>query len=570
MSHLPPDHIALVEQARRGDEKAFARLAERSVASLRRQAAALLRDEHAAEDVAQDALVAAWFGLRSLEQPRTFDAWLRQIVRHHAYRRLRGRDVELAPMDRLTSAGHAIEQIERAEEHGAVRDVIAGLPAELREVVRLFYIRQCSQREVAAFLDLPLTTVNNRLHKARRLLKERMLTMTQHAQPSNPDLAVGTVTGVDGPVVTVRFDDEPAANVFDALAVVGDDGRLVEAMKVAQRLDAQTVRCLATGPAEAVTPGVRLINTRRPAVQMQSYAGPVPAMAAADVRRLVGDPAQRAEVLETGIKPIDLFCPWPRRGTAALAAVPGVGRLALLDELSHRLRGQEGLELEVLNLVGRGELDQLRAMLGPPSFGGVAAPEHGFGPDVRQGWSVMWILTDQTPTPEHAKGLANFDAVTCLSPVVGVQQGWPAVDVLASTSRLLEPAVVGERHVRLAREARELLGRAQELMTDPVLLELLACQAVREATKRAQAYLAQRLAELDGEDRQLAMRGRRLQAFLTVPFFTTEVFTGLPGRAVSLAQTLDGVEAILAGEYDDVPERRLRYIGGVDGLSAAG
>lgn len=321
----------LVQRAQAGDAEAFAALAEQVAGDLRRHARAIIADDHAAEDIAQDALVATWLNLPSLADPGAFPAWLRQIVRRHAYRRLRRRDVELVPLEQSAGAhDDPLDHVDQADAHATAHRAIANLPPELRDVVRLYYIRECSQRDVAAFLGLPLTIVNNRLHKARRMLKHRMLNMADTNRPQHEIRHdVGTVTAMHDPPIEVRFDDGSPANVFDALAMPDEDGRLVEAMKVARRLDDHTVLCLPTGPAtpaNGLALGTRLINTHRPAVQMSSYAGPIPAMHEDEVRQLTQQQHPSPELLETGIKAIDLLCPLPREGIVALAAPPRLRR----------------------------------------------------------------------------------------------------------------------------------------------------------------------------------------------------------------------------------------------------
>ncbi|MEX0884903.1 MAG: hypothetical protein WD009_00550 [Phycisphaeraceae bacterium] len=122
------------------------------------------------------------------------------------------------------------------------------------------------------------------------------------------------------------------------------------------------------------------------------------------------------------------------------------------------------------------------------------------------------------------------------------------------------PATCGDHHARIAREVRELLRQTKPLLTDPVLLELLACQAVGEAVQRASSSPADGLAHLNRRDAHRARQGQCLHAFLTTTFFTAEAFTGLPGQSTPLGATLRGAEGILGGDLKQVSAENLRYV----------
>jgi F0F1-type ATP synthase beta subunit len=123
---------------------------------------------------------------------------------------------------------------------------------------------------------------------------------------------------------------------------------------------------------------------------------------------------------------------------------------------------------------------------------------------------------------------------------------------------------VGEEHRQVVGAVRAALGRAKQLTADATFLELLACRANRRAAERLAAFLPQRLAELSPEDRRTVERARKLQRFLTQPFFTAEPYTGTPGVFVPLTETLRGCREILEGRYDDVPESAFLRIGRIE------
>src|SRR5215510_9236866 len=188
------DHEHLVRQAAGGDVKAFVALTRQFQHFAFGSALAMVHDFHKAEDVVQEAFVAAWAALPSLAEPKAFPGWLRGIVRHHAFRVLRRKDLQelpLADADNVAveepAADHRLEHRQRA---AAVMAAMAELPDELREPAMLFFVHECSHQDIANFLGLSAATVNNRIYAARAKLKRRMLTMvTQtlqtHALPDD-------------------------------------------------------------------------------------------------------------------------------------------------------------------------------------------------------------------------------------------------------------------------------------------------------------------------------------------------------------------------------------------------
>src|SRR5262245_30494626 len=174
-----------VRAAAGGDLDAFAELTRRFQHMAFGYALSFVRDFGQAEDVVQEAFVAAWYALPTLADPAAFAGWLRGIVRHRAHRVRRRKHFECVPLtdaDTVAAgAPTADRRVERRQEVGNVLAAIAELPRALREVVALYYVHDCSHQDIATFLGVPVTTVNNRLHAARAQLKRRTLTMVKDA-----------------------------------------------------------------------------------------------------------------------------------------------------------------------------------------------------------------------------------------------------------------------------------------------------------------------------------------------------------------------------------------------------
>ena len=153
---------------------------------------------------------------------------------------------------------------------------------------------------------------------------------------------------------------------------------------------------------------------------------------------------------------------------------------------------------------------------------------------------AMYVPADDYGEPAVTHAFWHMDSALVLSRDVAAEGYYPAVDPLTSSSKALDAAVVGVRHVEVAEEARRVLGRLEELRD---IISMLGMD------------------ELTADDRTLVGRARRLRNFLTQPFFVTEHFTGVPGRKVSIRETIEGVAAILDGGCDDLPEDRLFMIG---------
>jgi RNA polymerase sigma factor (sigma-70 family) len=179
------DVSELVRAAQAGNLGAFAELVRRYQGMAIGYAYALLRDLHLAQDAAQEAVVGAYFALGQLDEPSAFPGWLRTVVGTQCNRMTRRQRVEALPLDRageLAAEAEAPEQhAERSDARSHVLRAVAELPRVHREVLTLYYVREYSQREIAAFLGVPVTTVNARLHAARTALRDRILGLVRDA-----------------------------------------------------------------------------------------------------------------------------------------------------------------------------------------------------------------------------------------------------------------------------------------------------------------------------------------------------------------------------------------------------
>jgi RNA polymerase sigma factor (sigma-70 family) len=332
---------ALVERARAGDVAAFTSLVGRFQHLAFGYALAVVRDFALAEDVAQEAFVAAWGSLGGLETPAAFPGWLRGIVGHCAHRILRRKLLAMAPLDEAGAVPAATldpaATAERGERAAAMLAAIDALPAALREVTLLHYVHERSHAQIATFLGVPATTVNNRLHAARAQLKRRMLAMVkdtlhEHRLPDDFPARVGRVVSADGPLVEARFDVSDLPEVHTALALEGGGG----ALHVIQRLPDGRVRGLAA-PGVPTGVGARVVGTN------EAVAYPLDdATLAQAIRRLRRPLPTPPVLLETGIKVIDLLCPLAAGSAVAVLGDLRVGVTVVVEELTLRLKDAPG------------------------------------------------------------------------------------------------------------------------------------------------------------------------------------------------------------------------------------
>src|SRR2546430_100605 len=235
----------LIGQAKQGDLDAFTEVTRRFQHMAFGYALSILRDLQQAEDVVQESFVAAWFGLRTLVGPAACPGWFRGIVRPQAHRLLRQRRLEALPL----VAAEAVpaeesgphDRLEQGQQVAAVLGSIARLPATLREIVILFYVHDCTQQDIATFLGVPVTTVNNRLHAARAQLKRRILTMVKdtletHQLPDDFAARIGRIVRAREGLVEARFDPLSLPDFLTEIVVSDDARQRAVTLQVVQRL----------------------------------------------------------------------------------------------------------------------------------------------------------------------------------------------------------------------------------------------------------------------------------------------------------------------------------------------
>ena len=449
----------------------------------------------------------------------------------------------------------------------------------------------------------------------------------------------GTVSQVIGPVIDVHFPDGRLPAINNALTVpIGDKTLTVE---VAQHIGGNTVRCIAMESTDGLKRGETVTDTGA------AISVPVGRKTLGRIFNVLGDPVDEkpapkdcahwaihrtppayaelsssTEILETGIKVIDLICPYAKGGKIGLFGGAGVGKTVLIQELIRNVatehggysiftgvgeRSREGNDLwsemkesgvlkktalvfgqmneppgsrmrvaetgltmaeyfrdtehrdvllfidNIFRFVQAGS--EVSALLGRmPSAVGyqptlatemgelqerITSTKNGSITSVQ----AVYVPADDLTDPAPATTFAHLDATTVLSRKIVEQGIYPAVDPLESTSRILEPDVVGEEHYRVARKVQELLQRYKELQD---IIAILGME------------------ELDEDDKLAVFRARKLQKFLSQPFHVAEVFTGLPGKFVPLKETIRGFKMIVDGEMDDYPENAFFNVGTID------
>ncbi len=461
---------------------------------------------------------------------------------------------------------------------------------------------------------------------------------------SNEQLSIGSVAAVNGPVVDVRFPAGALPRLRDALLVfVGGEKRVME---VAQHVDAQTVRCVMLGASDGLYRDMTVTALGGP------IAVPVGDAVLGRLFNVMGDPidglaplpedtpresiyrpapsyAERSgaeEILETGIKVIDLLAPYAKGGKIGLFGGAGVGKTVLIQELIHNIatehggysvftgvgeRSREGNDLwsemtesgviEKTALVF-GQMNEAPGVRMRVALTGLRMAEHfrdrahkdvllfidnifrfiqagsevstllgrmpsavGYQPTLanelgeleeriastRDGSvtsvQAVYVPADDLTDPAPATTFAHLDATTVLSRKIAELGIYPAVDPLDSTSRMLEPEIVGEEHYETARRVQEVLETYRELQD---IIAILGMD------------------ELSAEDRATVYRARKIQRFLSQPFFVAEKFTGVQGVYVPLAETIRGFREILDGKLDDCPESAFFNVGTVEDVRA--
>jgi len=446
----------------------------------------------------------------------------------------------------------------------------------------------------------------------------------------------GTVTQIIGAVIDVEFPKDNLPKVYEALTV--DETGLV--LEVQQQLGDGVVRTIAMGASEGLKRGVSVSNTK------QAIAVPVGEGTLGRIMNVLGEPidekgkidsdetmpihrkapsyedqADSSELLETGIKVIDLICPFAKGGKVGLFGGAGVGKTVNMQELIRNIayehsgfsvfagvgeRTREGNDM-YHEMIEGGVLDKVALVYGqmnePPGnrlrvgLSGLTMAEKfrddgndvllfidniyrytlagvecsallgrmpsavGYQPTLAEEMGVLqeritstkagsitsvqaiYVPADDLTDPSPATTFAHLDANVVLSRQIASLGIYPAVDPLDSNSRQLEPSIVGQEHYDVASSVQKILNRYKELKD---IIAILGMD------------------ELSEEDKLIVSRARKIERFLSQPFFVAEVFTNTPGKYVSLAETIRGFKGIIEGEYDEFPEQAFLNVGGID------
>ena len=456
--------------------------------------------------------------------------------------------------------------------------------------------------------------------------------------------AVGKITQIVGAVLDVKFAEGKLPEINEAIKITKKDGEVL-VVEVAQHLGDDTVRCIAMGPTDGLVRGMdanatgapisvpvgentlgRIFNVLGEAIDNK------PAPAGVDYEPIhkpapeFSEQSTETELLETGIKVVDLLCPYQKGGKIGLFGGAGVGKTVLIQELIRNIatehggysvftgvgeRTREGNDL-YHEMTESGVIDKTTMVFGqmnePPGarmrvgLTGLTMAEYfrdkggkdvllfidnifrftqagsevsallgrmpsavGYQPTLQTEMGALqeritstkngsitsvqavYVPADDLTDPAPATTFAHLDATTVLSRAIVELGIYPAVDPLESTSRILDPRIVGEEHYQVARGVQEILQKYKELQD---IIAILGMD------------------ELSEDDKVVVSRARKIQRYLSQPFHVAEQFTGYPGVYVPISETIRGFKEILEGKHDDIPESYFLNAGSIDDVIA--
>ena len=455
---------------------------------------------------------------------------------------------------------------------------------------------------------------------------------------------IGKITQIIGAVLDIKFTEGNLPEINDAIKVPTKDGKEL-VVEVSQHLGDDIVRCIAMGSTDGLVRGMDAIATGAP------ISVPVGENTLGRMFNVLGNPideidpptgvetwpihrkapafeeqATSQEMLETGIKVVDLLCPYQKGGKIGLFGGAGVGKTVLIQELIHNIatehggysvftgvgeRTREGNDL-YYEMKESGVIDKTTMVFGqmnePPgarmrvALTGLTMAEYfrdkggkdvllfidnifrftqagsevsallgrmpsavGYQPTLQTEMGALqeritstkngsitsvqavYVPADDLTDPAPATTFAHLDATTVLERSIAELGISPAVDPLASTSRILDPRIIGQEHFEVARGVQEILQKYKELQD---IIAILGMD------------------ELSEDDKLVVNRARKVQRFLSQPFFVAGQFTGLEGKYVPIAETVRGFKEILEGKHDDVPESYFLNAGSIDEVRA--
>ncbi|MCL9773610.1 F0F1 ATP synthase subunit beta [Vibrio methylphosphonaticus] len=452
-------------------------------------------------------------------------------------------------------------------------------------------------------------------------------------------MSIGKIVKVIGAVVDVEFEQNHSPRVYDALRLIGEEHSSL-VLEVQQQMGGGVVRCIAMGTSDGLKRGLN-VETTGSAITVPvgeetlgrimnvlgepiDECGPIGEKQNYEIHRSAPSYEEQAnsnELLETGVKVIDLICPFAKGGKIGLFGGAGVGKTVNMMELINNIakahsglsvftgvgeRTREGNDF-YYEMKDAGVLDKVAMVYGqmnePPgnrlrvALTGLTMAERfrdegrdvllfidniyrytlagtevsallgrmpsavGYQPTLAEEMGVLqeritstksgsitsiqavYVPADDLTDPSPATTFAHLDATVVLSRNIAALGLYPAIDPLDSTSRQLDPLVVGHEHYDIAQSVQKTLQRYKELKD---IIAILGMD------------------ELSEEDKRLVSRARKVERFLTQPYHVAEVFTGQPGVFVPLKDTLAGFKGLLNGQYDDIPEQAFMYCGSID------
>ena len=450
----------------------------------------------------------------------------------------------------------------------------------------------------------------------------------------------GLITQIIGPVIDVEFQQGELPEIYNALNITLDDGTVVVA-EVQQMLGSNRVRTVAMSSTDGLKRGMKLVNTGEPIKvpvgkpilgrilnvigQPVDEMGPIETNDYLPIHRespKLVDQNTEIEILETGIKAIDLIQPYQKGGKIGLFGGAGVGKTVLIMELIHNIASEHS-GVSVFGGVGErtregndlwnemkesGVIDKVALIYGqmnePPGarmrvgLSALTAAEYfrdfskqdvllfidnifrftqagsevsallgrmpsavGYQPTLATEMGelqeritstkdgsitsvqAIYVPADDLTDPAPATTFSHLDASTVLSRQIAQLGIYPAVDPLASNSRVLDPNIIGEEHYEVTRKVLEILQKYKELQD---IIAILGMD------------------ELSDEDKETVNRARKIQRFLSQPFFVAEQFSGISGKYVKLEDTIRGFKEIIEGKHDDLPEQAFYMVGTIE------
>ncbi|MDM7915334.1 MAG: F0F1 ATP synthase subunit beta [Candidatus Eisenbacteria bacterium] len=456
------------------------------------------------------------------------------------------------------------------------------------------------------------------------------------------DANYGKVLQVIGPTVDVEFPSDRLPRIMNAITIQSKEPPIDLTVEAALHIGDNVVRCVAMGSTDGLVRGMPALDTGEP------ISVPVGDQVLGRVLNLLGKPidekgalphpekrlpihrdppslmeqSTKAEILETGIKVVDLLEPYPKGGKVGLFGGAGVGKTVIIMELIRNIATEHGgysvfsgvgertregndlwIEMNESGVIAKtaliyGQMNEPPGARLRVGLSGVTVAEYfrdeegqdvlffvdnifrftqagsevsallgrmpsavGYQPTLatemgelqericstRKGSitsvQAIYVPADDLTDPAPATAFAHLDATTVLSRALTELGIYPAVDPLDSTSRMLDPRIVGQDHYDIARSVERILQRYKDLQD---IIAILGMD------------------ELSDEDKMTVQRARKIQRFLSQPFFVAETFTGTPGRYVKVADTIEGFRQIIDGKHDDLPEQAFYMVGTIE------